>query len=477
MTPTAFQALAPAAQAPTDAARRAAPGDEPVAFATVLGGSVQALSGDAEQARSVVDDSATIEVREEPGAEAGLVQAGPEVGALAGHQPRLDALALMLATAPAPPGQTTPDAAAAAVAIAAAAAPGAPALAAHARGPLGGTAVAISRPVSARALAAHPNDGEGALAPAALTGSTRADAAPDAERAAAGTRRGAQRHEGDAMPVRPRQVAAIAAAEAMDRTEAATNARAPTAAPATATMLLAAAGTQRAPQGAPATIGKAGGPAASAATPAAAQGLSANPERAPLAMPAAAPLQPEAIPAQDASPAPAPAPAPIDVPAPAVALAAGSAPATPGAVGHVAPPVGSPDWAPALAQQLVRLPGGGAVELHLNPVELGPLQVRLSVVDGQAQVLFVADHAAVRQALEAALPQLRTSLAENGISLGQANVGSGAAEQRAGQDGGDRPAPGSEREARARADEPASEPEPRRPYARANRDGAVDTFA
>ncbi len=97
---------------------------------------------------------------------------------------------------------------------------------------------------------------------------------------------------------------------------------------------------------------------------------------------------------------------------------------------QLAPVVGSPDWGPALAQQLVRLPRNRDIELNLNPAELGPLKVKLSVVDSQAQVAFVSEHAGVRQALEAALPQLRTSFADSGISLGQATVGSGSGEPR-----------------------------------------------
>ncbi len=40
--------------------------------------------------------------------------------------------------------------------------------------------------------------------------------------------------------------------------------------------------------------------------------------------------------------------------------------------------------------------------------------------------MFVSAHESVRKAVEAALPQLRASLAEQGISLGQASVGAEA---------------------------------------------------
>ncbi|MES2247924.1 MAG: flagellar hook-length control protein FliK [Pseudomonadota bacterium] len=91
----------------------------------------------------------------------------------------------------------------------------------------------------------------------------------------------------------------------------------------------------------------------------------------------------------------------------------------------LAPEVGSEKWAPALGQQLARmsLSGTHTAELNLNPAGLGPLKVTLSVGEHQAQAAFVSAHESVRKAVEAALPQLRTSLSEQGITLGQTSVG------------------------------------------------------
>ena len=61
-------------------------------------------------------------------------------------------------------------------------------------------------------------------------------------------------------------------------------------------------------------------------------------------------------------------------------------------------------------------------ELHLNPPNLGPLDVVLKVSGDQATALFTSPHAAVRDAVEQALPQLRDMLAGNGITLGNATV-------------------------------------------------------
>ena len=61
-------------------------------------------------------------------------------------------------------------------------------------------------------------------------------------------------------------------------------------------------------------------------------------------------------------------------------------------------------------------------ELHLNPPNLGPLDVVLKVSGDQATALFTSPHAAVRDAVQQALPQLRDMLAGNGITLGNAMV-------------------------------------------------------
>jgi flagellar hook-length control protein FliK len=61
-------------------------------------------------------------------------------------------------------------------------------------------------------------------------------------------------------------------------------------------------------------------------------------------------------------------------------------------------------------------------ELNLNPPDLGPLQVVLSVNNDQASAAFVSQNPEVRQALEAALPRLKEMMAESGINLGNATV-------------------------------------------------------
>ncbi len=92
--------------------------------------------------------------------------------------------------------------------------------------------------------------------------------------------------------------------------------------------------------------------------------------------------------------------------------------------GAVPAHVTSPHWGQDLGQQLLVAVHGNSqtVTLHINPPQLGPLEVHLQVTDGQASALFVSPHMAVRQALEGALPQLRDIFAGAGMSLLQSQV-------------------------------------------------------
>ena len=92
----------------------------------------------------------------------------------------------------------------------------------------------------------------------------------------------------------------------------------------------------------------------------------------------------------------------------------------------VAPRVGSAEWGGAVGEKVVWMANQShqVAELHLNPPNLGPLEVRLTISNDQASALFVSHHSAVREAIEAALPRLREMLADNGIMLGNVTVGS-----------------------------------------------------
>ncbi len=109
----------------------------------------------------------------------------------------------------------------------------------------------------------------------------------------------------------------------------------------------------------------------------------------------------------------------------------------------VAPRVGSAEWGGAVGEKVVWMANQShqVAELHLNPPNLGPLEVRLTISNDQASALFVSPHSAVREAIETALPRLREMLADNGIMLGNVTVGSEsfnqqqASDQRNGKEG------------------------------------------
>ncbi|MEO6986069.1 MAG: flagellar hook-length control protein FliK [Paralcaligenes sp.] len=89
-------------------------------------------------------------------------------------------------------------------------------------------------------------------------------------------------------------------------------------------------------------------------------------------------------------------------------------------------PLQHPQWADDFSQQFVTLTShqtqNQTAELHINPPDLGPLHISINLSDNTANAIFMSPHAAVRSAVENALPQLQQALAQSGISLGQTNV-------------------------------------------------------
>jgi len=88
--------------------------------------------------------------------------------------------------------------------------------------------------------------------------------------------------------------------------------------------------------------------------------------------------------------------------------------------------LGTPEWQQQLGQQVMMFNRQGlqSAELRLHPQDLGSIQVSMKIENNQAQLHFVSGLSAVRSAIQAAMPDLKTALADNGISLGQSSVGS-----------------------------------------------------
>lgn len=144
-------------------------------------------------------------------------------------------------------------------------------------------------------------------------------------------------------------------------------------------------------------------------------------------------------------------------------------------------PFNDPRWSQAFNQNIFMMSRGNDshAELHLNPPDLGPVQVVLNIVGSQAQATFVSHHQHVREAIEAALPQLRERLAESGVSLAQTNVSDGSANAGGARDGGQsggRPAWANERSSAIPAVSPAAAFVSRTAPTSASR-SAIDTFA
>lgn len=99
--------------------------------------------------------------------------------------------------------------------------------------------------------------------------------------------------------------------------------------------------------------------------------------------------------------------------------------AQPSASAQLNAQLGTTQWQDSLGQQIVMLSRNGqqSAQLRLHPEELGTLHISLRLDDNQAQIHLASANSQVRSALEAALPHLRSAMAENGISLGQSSVG------------------------------------------------------
>jgi flagellar hook-length control protein FliK len=86
--------------------------------------------------------------------------------------------------------------------------------------------------------------------------------------------------------------------------------------------------------------------------------------------------------------------------------------------------VGTSAWSDELGTKLTWMAQQGiqSASLQLSPEHLGPLQVNISVHDGQASVWFGADQPDTRAALQQSLPQLRQLFANQGLTLADAGV-------------------------------------------------------
>ena len=114
-------------------------------------------------------------------------------------------------------------------------------------------------------------------------------------------------------------------------------------------------------------------------------------------------------------------------------------------------------------------------QLQLNPPDLGPMEVTLTVgtgPDAETRIEFTSPHLAVREALQSALPQLREMMENSGISLGSATVSAESFQQQSQSGRQDNPSGRSSDNLSQNSSEMAT-----RSITTRSHDGMVDIFA
>ncbi|HRO60397.1 MAG TPA: flagellar hook-length control protein FliK [Burkholderiaceae bacterium] len=111
----------------------------------------------------------------------------------------------------------------------------------------------------------------------------------------------------------------------------------------------------------------------------------------------------------------------LGTPYPGTAASAGS---TPVHVGSIATPLSDPAFAGHLAGETLKLAIAGVehAQISVQPKDLGPIRIELSLNGESARIAFSATQPDTRQAIEQSLPILEDMLAEHGLLLADANV-------------------------------------------------------
>ena len=83
-----------------------------------------------------------------------------------------------------------------------------------------------------------------------------------------------------------------------------------------------------------------------------------------------------------------------------------------------------PEWNKEMSERVIWMHKQAipSAELRLNPGHLGPITIKIDVTKDQATVAFTAQHAAVKEAIEAALPKLREMFSAQQLNLTSVDV-------------------------------------------------------
>lgn len=140
----------------------------------------------------------------------------------------------------------------------------------------------------------------------------------------------------------------------------------------------------------------------------------------------------------------------------------------------VSTPFSHPLWTNDFSQKITWLTSHKLqqAELHLNPPQLGPVNVSLKLDGDQATLQFLSPHAAVREAIEQSIPKLCEMFADNGIMLCGTTVSDQSRHQQHSESGNPSPAGPDIRPAETVGTAATPQTARSRPH-----DGMVDTFA
>lgn len=143
-------------------------------------------------------------------------------------------------------------------------------------------------------------------------------------------------------------------------------------------------------------------------------------------------------------------------------------------------PLGDAKWSQSLGDRVLWMIGQSqqSASIKITPPDMGTIDIKVSVQNDQVNVGFTAQHGAVKEALEAAIPRLREMFGENNLQLVNVDVGQqgdrGARPQAEGSDGGSADGPGGVSFAATDADGEGMQP----PGTRGHRsDSLLDDYA
>lgn len=99
-------------------------------------------------------------------------------------------------------------------------------------------------------------------------------------------------------------------------------------------------------------------------------------------------------------------------------------------------PFGQQGWGEAMVEKVMWASSQNlrSVEIHLDPAELGPLEIHIQQRGQEQQVQFVSQNASVREALESQMYRLREMFAQQGMNQVNVSVGDSSAGQQSARD-------------------------------------------